>query len=96
MASIVITKVGRGIQMFTNDQSAKFRDANRLCFDKHFGIEDCATTCVKIYTNIGGRNKMILLHHDNSNPNWGSVDTIAGVPITTHVILVNELYKLIQ
>lgn len=96
MASVVITIAGEGIQLKTNDQSGKFNDSKRLCFDKRFGVEDCAGACVKIHTNISGVNKTMRLHHDNSNPNWGAVDSVAAVTTDTHAKLLDELYKLIQ
>jgi len=96
MPSIVITHIKEGVQMKTNDQSPKFGDSKRLCFDKCFGIEDCAGLCVKVHTNIRGKNASFFLHHDDSNPKWGNVDTIDGIIIDTHMKLLDELYKVIQ
>ncbi len=100
MANLVITTDGDGIKMMTNSQSTKLQDAGRLLFDKHFGIEDCSGLCVKITTNLSGMNKTMLLHHDDTKPKFAGVDSIdsggGAVDITTHVELLDELYKLIQ
>ena len=96
MANLVITITGDGVEMITNSQSTKLQDSSRLYFDKHFGIEDCEGVCVNIYTNLGGKNKLMKLHHDDTKPKYAGVDTIAGVTIDTHVKLMDELYKLTQ